>query len=237
MSVTGVVLVSRPPFLFGSDAGEAALALESGDRDPALAPRQLVVMLCVIGAFLNGTIFIIVRKIGKKAHWMALVFSFSVWGIVISGTMLLAGVQEASWPSPFDVGFSPYAVLLAVGLLASLAQSLFNFGMQLESATVASITRQLDVPFSFLWQVVAFGQTPTGPSILGAIFVLTGTSSVMSRRLLCAPKEVATIEKLKASEHAVCEGGDVNEESKLQIDVEILESTSSTQDQLQDQSG
>eukprot|EP00930_Biecheleria_cincta_P055761 TRINITY_DN42041_c0_g1_i1.p1 TRINITY_DN42041_c0_g1~~TRINITY_DN42041_c0_g1_i1.p1 ORF type:complete len:386 (+),score=58.02 TRINITY_DN42041_c0_g1_i1:46-1203(+) len=183
-SVAGVLLVSRPPFLFGSDAAE-----HDSFRTATSMARAPVVAMCLVGACLNGSIFIIVRHIGKEAHWMSLVFSFSLNGCVLSSLALAAGIEKAKWPEFSGVGVGQYAQLLVIAALAILGQSLFNFGMQREKAAMASITRQLDVPFCFLWQVVVFQEPAVWLSVTGAILVLSSTTLALGRKLMTNPPQ------------------------------------------------
>merc|ERR1712070_693028 len=78
-----------------------------------------------------------------------------------------------------------YSFLIGIGLAASVAQSLFNFGMQREKPAVASITRQLDVPFSFFWQCSIFDEPAEFFSLLGASMILASTTSLLGQRLCC----------------------------------------------------
>jgi len=184
LSITGVVLVARPPLLFGAGA---AAARSSASITAGAMSRQGTVALCMLGAASNGAIPVIISGIPKgKAHWMSLLLSFALFGVTMSSIALLTGLQVARWPSIEKAGIRPWAGLLAIGLAATLAQSFWNMGCQRERPQVAAITRQLDVPLSFVWQVALFRESPMLASLFGAGMVLMSTSTVLGQKLFCA---------------------------------------------------
>lgn len=130
---------------------------------------------------------------------MSLVFSFSLNGCVLSLLALAAGLEKAHWPEFSGIGVWQYAQLTAIGVLAIIGQSLFNFGMQREKPAIASITRQLDVPLCYLWQLLLLGEPAVLLSMVGAVMVLSSTTLALGRKLLSDPqasqvqKEVAEL--------------------------------------------
>mmetsp|Transcript_92149 Transcript_92149/g.201984 ORF Transcript_92149/g.201984 Transcript_92149/m.201984 type:complete len:452 (-) Transcript_92149:90-1445(-) len=199
ISVAGLFLVSRPPFLFGDSA--IPEEVEEPDVKGGTVPRSLAVGLCLLGAAGNGYIPVVVRGIPKDAvHWMALVFSFAACGFVLSGSALLFGFQEASFPAFAETGPWPYLGLLAIGCCASCGQGLWNMGCQREKPSLAAITRQMDVPFAFFWQISVFQATPVITSIMGAGLVLLSTTAVLGRKLLCTPQSAPALPAESCSE-------------------------------------
>lgn len=183
LGMAGVVLIARPPALFGPAGGEAA------DLTPVV-PHAAAVSICFFGAFIGGWVPIIVRSVGKAAHWMSMVFSFAVFGVILSSAALAVGVERAAWPSVGEVGVRPYAILIGIGFLATAAQSMWNFGLQLEKPAVASTAQLVTVPFSFMWQTVFFGERAMGLSVAGAFMVLGGTATILGRRICFSPASV-----------------------------------------------
>lgn len=181
--IAGVVLISRPPALFGPGDDEI------GDLKPVV-PHAVAISICVLGAFLGGWVPIVVRRVGKAAHWMSLVFSFAFCGVILSSIALAVGVQEAVWPSVDEVGIRPYIFLVSVGPLATVAQSMWNFGLQIEKPAVASTTQLTTVPFTFVWQTVFFGQGVPSLSVVGACMVVGSTATIVGRRICSSPADV-----------------------------------------------
>jgi len=61
-----------------------------------------------------------------------------------------------------------------IGCFAFAGQYLFNAGVQKEKAGVSSLVRNLDIVFSFVWQLTVEGVSINGWSFLGA-FIVTGS--------------------------------------------------------------
>merc|ERR1712039_770036 len=97
---------------------------------------------------------------------------------------LALGVQEANWPLVSAVGWETYTALALTGFIAISGQIFYTIGMQIERPAVASVTKQLDVPLAFLWQVLVFGQTPSAWSVVGSCLILLGATAVIRQRLL-----------------------------------------------------
>jgi len=190
----GVTLVSRPSFIFRAADAEAHTLHGAGvaGASEGAALRQATMALCVLGAALWGSVCIIVRHIGRAAHCMSCVFSFSCFCGLLSSVALIVGVEEANWPSIGEVGVGPYAMLAAIGLMACVSQGLENFGMQREQPAVASITRQLDVPLCFVWQVALFKEPPVLLSVFGSGLMLSGTTVIFGQRLLDSKADTAS---------------------------------------------
>ena len=62
-------------------------------------------------------------------------------------------------------------ILLFVGVTSFIGQIAFNAGVQLEKAGPASMIRNLDVAFSFFWQMIVQGISPSPWSVLGALII------------------------------------------------------------------
>jgi len=76
-------------------------------------------------------------------------------------------VQTFVWPS----SFGSWVTLLFVGITSFIGQILFNAGVQMEKAGPASMIRNLDVAFSFFWQLIVQGIAPSPWSVLGAVVI------------------------------------------------------------------
>ena len=108
-SMTGVVLVARPSFLFGS-----ADALDPVAVGAALA-----------GAFLAAGAYVTVRRLRKEAP-MRIVFWFSAVSTVLAFPLVLR--------NPVLPSFGTLLVLLGVGLTTHVGQVLITYGYRLERA-------------------------------------------------------------------------------------------------------
>jgi drug/metabolite transporter (DMT)-like permease len=112
----GVVLVSRPEFLFGAEGG-------SSNPEENDSPRIFAIMCAVMGAMLSAVAYVTVRKVGKGAHFMVHVVYFGAISTILS-PLGIWGLQTFVIPETWK----DYVVLLMVGIFAFLGQCLLNQG-------------------------------------------------------------------------------------------------------------
>ncbi|KAJ3004873.1 hypothetical protein HKX48_001000 [Thoreauomyces humboldtii] len=157
----GVALVSRPEFIF-HDTGRAA--------HTPLAP-----LAALGGAILSAIAYCLVRKIGNRAHFLVHVTYFGGVSTLLSASLLFYTNDYVPLPS---WTIQQTAVLLAVGLSAFIAQCFLNAGLQMAHAGPATLMRNLDVVFAFVFGAAFFHERPRITSIIGASIILTSTISV-----------------------------------------------------------
>ncbi|KAI8373203.1 uncharacterized protein BYT42DRAFT_501056 [Radiomyces spectabilis] len=165
MCLFGVVLVSKPQFLFGGDA-----KLPNGQTE---AQRLMAIFAALIGAMMSAVAYCTVRKIGKGAHFMVHVVYFGVISTLISPIGLLT-LQKFVMPH----GWYEYSVLFLVGLMAFAGQCLLNQGLQLAPAGPGTLMRMNDVVFAFLFGIFILHEYPDFYSILGAIVIVGMTTAL-----------------------------------------------------------
>lgn len=167
--LVGVTLVARPEFLFRpSDVPTHSIV---GDKVPA----SWAALAAFLGAIMSAVAYCIVRKIGKRAHFMVHVTYFGGVSTVLSA-IALHFLQEAVPVSAWTV--MDWITVLSVGLAAYIAQCFLNAGLQLANAGPASLMRNLDIVFAFAFGLWFFHEVPTLTSILGATIVLGATGTV-----------------------------------------------------------
>ncbi|KAF7721482.1 hypothetical protein EC973_004639 [Apophysomyces ossiformis] len=161
----GVVLVSKPRFLFGGD--------ETGTAENALE-RLIAVIAGLVGALMAAIAYVTVRKIGKGAHFMVHVVYFGFMSVVISfaGMFLIqsGGVKPDGW---YD-----YTILLLIGVCAYIGQCLLNLGLQLAPAGPGTLMRMNDVVFAFLFGIFILHEYPDSYSIVGACIIVVMTTAL-----------------------------------------------------------
>ncbi len=151
-SLVGVVLVTRPAFLFG----EASSAL-----DPVAAG------VAVLGAFFSASAYIVVRRLAATEDPVVIVLYFPLVAVPASIPPL---VPVAVWPAGID-----WLVLLGVGVTAQLGQVWLTRGLQKETAGRATAVTYLQVVFCALWGVLFFGEVPNAWTATGAGLILVST--------------------------------------------------------------
>ncbi|KAI3643991.1 hypothetical protein MP228_010155 [Amoeboaphelidium protococcarum] len=170
--LVGVVLVSRPSFLFGSHLID----------DTTASPyRASGVFAALFGACMSAVAYCSVRRVTRLApgqvHPLVHVFYFGLISTVISIVILIADASNSRTPS----GWIDVLLLSAIGISAFFAQFLLNNGLQKAPAGPAVLLRNLDVIFAFLGGVFVLQDAPTdalilGLDITGAVLICLGAA-------------------------------------------------------------
>ena len=152
LGAAGVLVVARPPFLFGA----AAAPLETLALAAALA-----------GAFLSACAYVAVRHLSATEHPVVIVFYFA-WVAVVSSLPLVA--RSLIRPEGFE-----WLLLVGVGVAAQLGQVAMTHGLRLQPASRATALSYLQVVFAAGLGALFFGERPGLWTWLGALLILSGT--------------------------------------------------------------
>lgn len=150
-SLAGVVIMTRPTFLFGGDA-------------PGLPP--LAVGVALAGAVFSAAAYTTVRRL-RGEDPMVIVFWFALVSTV--------GAVPFVWrnfvvPTPTEL-----LVLLGVGLATQAGQVFLTLGLREERAGRAMAVAYLQIVFAALWGVVVFAEIPDRWTVLGAGIIVVCT--------------------------------------------------------------
>ncbi|XP_062958413.1 solute carrier family 35 member G1 isoform X2 [Cynocephalus volans] len=157
-SITGVILIMRPPFLFGSNS--------SGMEESYSV--HLKGMFAAIGhTVLAALTLVILRKMGKSVDYF-----LSIWYYVVLGlaeTIIVLSVLR-EWSLPY-CGLDRLFLIL-IGLFGLGAQVFLTKAIQIEKLGPIAIMRTMDVVFAFIFQIIFFNDVPTWWTVGGAFCVV-----------------------------------------------------------------
>lgn len=162
LGLGGVVLVSRPTFLFGAE-GEAARAL-----DP------LGLGVAIAGAIFSAAVYVVVRRLRATEHPLVVVLQFPM--ITVPLTLPIA-IPAWVWPTPAE-----WAFLAGVGVLTQIGQVKMTEALHLEPAARATAVSYVQVVFAILFGITIFAETPTAWTLAGALCIAAGTAIVVRAR-------------------------------------------------------
>lgn len=165
LTLIGVVLITRPPFIFGTHI--PSLAFE----DENSASTDLWAAVAAFSATLFGAnVYVLLRAL-KGLHFSVIMTNFGAFALVqtVGVTWFLGAL---CWP---QCGVERLLVV-ALALFSFGGQILLTLSLQLEQAGPVAIARSADIVFAFIWQVLFFKEIPNVYSLAGAFLV---TSSVM----------------------------------------------------------
>jgi len=162
VSLSGAILVTKPSFLFNGPGGPEPLPVKG-------------VFIALVASFSIGAVVPIVRHLGDlkvpaiiNIHWQALA------GVILALPCLFAAGQQDAVALPH--GPLEWIVIITIGPVGFVAQSLMTWGMTRERAGPASTMRLWDVVFSFIWQGAFVAEEPLHAlDFLGGALVFLGT--------------------------------------------------------------
>jgi drug/metabolite transporter (DMT)-like permease len=151
LCLAGVVLVARPPFLFGAAAAP-------------FPPLAVAIALC--GALGSAVAYVTVRAIGQSENPLVVVFYFPL--VTVPATLPFV-IGNLVWPHAID-----WLLLVGIGISTQLGQLYLTRGLQLEPAGRATAVGYLQVALAYVFGIVLFAEHPSLWSTAGAVLVLAG---------------------------------------------------------------
>jgi len=164
LSVTGVLLITKPSFLFGQ-------ATAAGDYPS----RSLGLILLLICAFITSLSQILLRKLGSvtnaytTALYLGLGFSLSA-----SVSEVIQGVKGP--------GLEQYLWVLLLGLLRFVTHALNNKSYAFAEAGKISLISYSQVPIAYLVDIIIVGIKPELFSVLGSACVFSSVFVMLAKQ-------------------------------------------------------
>ncbi|KAI8516059.1 hypothetical protein Bbelb_068720 [Branchiostoma belcheri] len=161
VTFAGVVLIARPPFLFGG-----------GDASYGSAEHLLATGSAFLTAMLSALAFIVMRKssAGLGIHYLVQIMFLSIIGALMSIIVLAIMRGFTLLPCGIDRYY-----LIAVGLGGLGGQIFMTKSFLYEKAHAVAVVRTMDIVFAFIFQYLFLNHAPTWLSVGGALLVASGT--------------------------------------------------------------
>ncbi|KAM8836454.1 solute carrier family 35 member G1 [Spinachia spinachia] len=163
-TISGVLLIARPPFLFG----EQRRGIEGNYGNHLKG--TIAAFAGAIGAAFT---FVVLRKMGKSVHYYLSVWYYAVIGFV---ECIIAVSVLGEWKIPY-CGRDRWLLML-IAVLGIAGQTFLTKALQIEKAAPVALMRTLDVVLAFIFQFIFFNRAPTMWSLGGALCVVLSTSGV-----------------------------------------------------------
>lgn len=150
MTVMGVTLICKPPFIFGGDSSHFSMVWMAG------------VLVALAGSLTRAINVICLRRI-QRTPSSVVIFYFSSAGIVQSLLVLLA-IQDLKFPN----NTKDILLLLGLGAFTSLGQYFQTVALKIEQAGPVSMARTLDIVMSFVYQITLLNTPALWTDLVGA---------------------------------------------------------------------
>ncbi|KAG1748145.1 integral membrane protein DUF6 [Suillus lakei] len=174
-SLIGVILISRPPFLFDPNP-----VIPDGHHLQEGTPvqRLAAVGACMISVLGNTGAYTSIRAIGKRAHPMHVMTFFSLWCTIVASLGLSVFNIPVVYPTPWA-----WLLLLMVGASGFMTQTLLTMGLQRETVSRGVTGMYAKVFFAVVLDRLFFGVIPSLLSVLGATIIMsTALYVVMTKK-------------------------------------------------------
>lgn len=179
LSMTGVIMVSKPSFIMGMLGQD-------------VKPLPVNGVLGALGAAVFSTAVYLLLRFSKGIEPMVSTNYFAVWGIVISPVMSLLFNEALHVPTSTET-----LLIILLAVLSVVGQNLMNIGLAMESAGKAVAMNYTQVVFSLFYQVVLLGNY-TGVDRMG----LTGAGLITTWGAVSIIKDSQKNKKVSAREIA-----------------------------------
>ncbi|KAI7796705.1 solute carrier family 35 member G1 isoform X2 [Triplophysa rosa] len=167
-TLTGVILIARPPFLFGARVSGIEGEYTNHIKGTVAALAGAVGAACTM---------VILRKMGKSVHYYLSVWYYAVVGLIECVVVLFI---LDDWRMP-ECGWDRWT-LMAIGVLGIAGQTFLTKALQIEKAGPVALMRTMDVVLAFILQFLFLNRKPTWWSLGGALCVTVSTSGVAVRK-------------------------------------------------------
>ncbi|XP_057593356.1 solute carrier family 35 member G1 [Hippopotamus amphibius kiboko] len=167
-TITGVILIVRPPFLFGSEVVET-------DKDYSLHLKGAFAALA--HAVFAAVTLVILRKIGTSVDYM-----LSIWYYVVAGLIecIIALFILGQWSLP-RCGMDRLFLIL-IGLFGLGGQVFLAKAIQIEKAGLVALMKTMDVVFAFMFQIIFFHDVPSWWTVGGSLCVVASSIGAAIRK-------------------------------------------------------
>ncbi|KAF9005101.1 EamA-like transporter family-domain-containing protein [Cyathus striatus] len=217
-SVFGIILIARPPFLF-EETGTAETQSGAGSRSNTIekgTPAQRLIANISLGVAGTTVAFTSIAAIGKRAHPLHLMLSFSLQCVVVS--VVLMFMIHAPIVLPTELLW--ISLLLFLGISGFVAQILLTMGLQRETAGRGAMAVYSQVVFAAASELLFFHATPSVLSILGNIIIVCSAISVALMSKKVAEPSVAI--RLRQMSEGSLEEGLLSRASEAEKDIATL---------------
>lgn len=204
VSLVGVILIVRPPFLFGTPTNVDTAVESSNPRE-----RLIATLVALWGAFGMASVYIIIRFIGKRAHAIMNVSYFSLVTLIIA---LIGIVLIPSMKFQMPHSFKEWILFLNLGISGFCHQLLLTLGIQRERAGRGSLITYTQLIYALLWDVILYKHLPSIWSWCGMVLIIGSTLYVVKLKLDEDAAKFDRLSQRRESETVTFEMEDLNDQ-------------------------
>ena len=154
-SLVGVLLITRPSFLFGG----AASGIHPGHA-----------LIALMGGAFSGSAYATIRQMPRERPEVVVLY------LPLMSVPMSLPFIASNWLKPTAL---EWTLLVGIGVATQLAQTSMTKGLQIEKTARATMGGYVQIIFAGTWGAVLFSEAITWWTIVGAVIVLTGMLSLV----------------------------------------------------------
>ena len=154
-SLIGVLLITRPSFLFGG----AASGIHPGHA-----------LIALMGAVFSGSAYATIRQMPNERPEVVVLY-LPLMSVPMSLPFIATNWHAPTWEE--------WLLLIGIGIATQLAQTSMTRGLQIEKTGRATMVGYVQIIFAGAWGALLFGESLTWWTVLGAVIVLAGMLSLV----------------------------------------------------------
>ena len=124
------------------------------------------------GAFFAGLMFVYIRMLGKSDATISTAIWYNSGGAVFSALLWAVLPDQSRTEIPIEMGLSPLAILVFIGVLASFQQFFLAQSHRYAEASALAPLHYIAIPMGVMVGVVLFDEVITGKFIVGSLIIV-----------------------------------------------------------------
>lgn len=181
VSFIGVILIVRPPFLFGSST-----TVDTGVESNNPAEKLFAALVALLGAFAMAGVYIVIRYLGNQVDAIMNVSYFALVTVIVS---LVGIIMIPSMKFQIPRTFKEWTLFINLGISGFCLQLLLTLGIQRERAGRGSLVTYTQLIYSIFWDAVLYKHFPSTWSGCGMFLIIGSTMYVLGLRSDNEPTE------------------------------------------------
>ncbi|CAM1154158.1 Uncharacterised protein r2_g4237 [Pycnogonum litorale] len=170
LTMVGVVIACQPTFIFGNNF--------DGEITPTA--RAIGSALGLAGAVSMTVVTCVSRKI-RHVESSIIVYLQGLGGIILG---FVGGLASSQLYISETLTTVQIIALVTAGIFGNIARTLLTFSVETEDVTLIAVLETLEIPFSFLLQMVMLNTYPNSLTTVGAIIVVVGTVLLSGKNIV-----------------------------------------------------
>lgn len=197
VSLGGVLLIAKPNFIFGSESDKETNGVNEDIESLSTLARLVATTVGLIGVCGALSVYIVLRKIGHRAHALLSVSYFALWCVILTfaSIIVIPGLLFALPQNRYQ-----WFLFALIGFSGFFMQFSLTAGIQRVKAGKAALMSYINMVFAIIWDLIIWQHFPGILSMLGIVLIVGNAAIVLKYKptektpdVESAPAEYASV--------------------------------------------